>query len=80
MKKHKKLDSVSVGIPTIGAGNMTAYMPRSSTNRDPKTGEAIVSHGRLSVDWKTGVGERRGQMTHVLAHLKEIGADKLGNS
>ena len=79
MKKHKKLDSVTVSIPTVGAGAMTAYMPRETTGRNPTTGEAVVSHGRLSVDWKTGIGERRGQMNHVLTHLKDVGQAALGN-
>ena len=79
-RKKGELQSVSCDMPTVGGGRMELYMPHSSTGRNPRTGETTTTHGRPSVDWVTGVGEKGGQMSHVLSHLKELGAAKLGNS
>lgn len=77
--KGSDLQSVSCEVKTVDNGRMEMYMPRVSTGRNPKTGETTTSHGRVSVDWVTGVGDRNGQMSHVLNHLKELGSKTLGN-
>lgn len=78
--KGSDLASVSCEVPTVEGGRLEMYMPRTSTGRNPKTGETTTSHGRLSADWVSGVGDRSGQMSHVLNHLKELGAKTLGNN
>lgn len=79
-RKKGELQSVSNETPTVGNGRLELYTPHTSTGRNPRTGETTTTHGRLSADWVTGIGDKSGQMSHVLNHLKELGSRTLGNN
>lgn len=72
----KDLQVVEAKLPM---GNGTSYKPgiiRESTFRNPKTGEDVVSHGRIfsRVDIE-GTDPKVGQMGKVASMFKEIAAE-----
>lgn len=84
LEANKKLDTVTIEVPMFqdrSAGfneslNVAVY--RSTTGRNPRTGEPVVSHGSVRTDYRVTTGTNRGQMSHVREHLRSLAADKLG--
>jgi hypothetical protein len=84
LEANKKLDTVTVEVPMFqdrSAGfseSLNIAVHRSTTGRNPRTGEPVVSHGSVRTDYRVTTGTNRGQMSHVREHLRALAADKLG--
>ena len=80
MEKSDDVNRVSGEVPMYEGDTFRVAIDRTMTGRNPRTGETTTTHGRLSADWVTGIGDKSGQMSHVLNHLKELGSRTLGNN
>lgn len=77
MVDNPELKEVTSVMPTFPGGRVETFQARESVGRNVRTGEPVTSHGRLTVDFITGAGDRKGDMAHVSAYMKEIGAEAL---
>lgn len=71
MKKHKKVEEVAAEFPLLGKDVWAVKVERSATNRNPGTGEEVVSYGALSGKLVTQDARgNRGLIKHVREELQ----------
>ena len=84
LETNKSLETVTVDVPMFqdrSAGfneSLGIAVHRSTTGRNPRTGEPVTSYGSVRTDYRVTTGTNRGQMSHVREHLRALAADKLG--
>lgn len=78
LDKNPDANRFSGEIPMYGDDMFKVSVDRSTTGRNPRTGEPVVTFGSIRTEYTQSVGTNRGQMAKVRQGLREL-ADAILN-
>lgn len=80
MEKETSLNRVTGEIPMYDGDSFRVCVDRSSTGRNPRTGEPTTTYGSIKTEFVQSTGSNRGQMAKVRLELRELAEAALNKS